>query len=153
MTSHFSYHMTYKPSTNIIPQTFGPWANMGFSGWYDMWYKKCHMITYNYYLLFCCFCFVFCSLISFWLDHFQHTDSGNGYFDWLNHIKWTTIQIYNIKGALFDISIVWNMHRTRSYCHVLSWQIIISRFKQLHCFTNQYSTYLYRLALLSIFFL
>ena len=36
---------------------------------------------------------------------------------------------------------------TRACCHVLSWQIITSRFKLLHCFTNQYITYLYRLAL------
>ena len=34
----------------------------------------------------------------------------------------------------------------------LSWQIIITRVKPLHCFTNQYITYLYRLALLSILF-
>ena len=36
---------------------------------------------------------------------------------------------------------------TCSYYHVLSWQIIISRLKPLHCFTNQYITYIYRLAL------
>jgi hypothetical protein len=36
---------------------------------------------------------------------------------------------------------------TCSYCHDPSWQIIISRLKPLHCFTNQYITYLYRLAL------
>jgi hypothetical protein len=76
------------------------------------------MITYNYYLLFCCFCFVFCFLISFLLDHFPHTDSGNGNIDWLNQIKWTTIHIYNIKGALFDISIVYNMGRG-FICHVI----------------------------------
>ena len=113
------HDISYKPSTHIIPRAFGPWANMGVSGWYDMWYKQCHMITNNYYLLFCCFCFVFCFLISFLLDHFPHTDSGNENIDWLNQIKWTTIQTYNIKGPLIYIGIVWNMHRTVLACEFL----------------------------------
>jgi hypothetical protein len=24
------------------------WANKGVSGWYDMWYEKCHVMIYNY---------------------------------------------------------------------------------------------------------
>ena len=117
MIWHFSYHMPYKPSTDIIPRAFGPWANMGVSGWFDMWYKKWYMIIYNYYLLFCFFYFVFWFV--FWLYHFRHTDSGNEHIDWLNQIKWTTMQIYNIKETLFVISIVWNMHRTVIACDTM----------------------------------
>ena len=29
----------------------GRWANMGLSGWYDMWYEKCHIIIYKYHIL------------------------------------------------------------------------------------------------------
>ena len=109
---HITWHINPRPILFLKPLALGIiWVSRA-----DMWYKKCHMITYNYYLLFCCFCFVFCFLISFLLDHFPHTDSGNGNIDWLNQIKWTTIHIYNIKGALFDISIVWNMHRTVLTC-------------------------------------
>jgi hypothetical protein len=39
--------MPYQPSTHISPLAFGPWANMGVSGWYDMWYEKCHIRIYN----------------------------------------------------------------------------------------------------------
>jgi hypothetical protein len=110
-----SYYMTYH--INPRPILFlGPLA-LGL-----IWVSRVDMtcdITMpydNYYLLFCCFCFVFCFLICFLLDHFPHTDSGNENIDWLNQIKWTTIQTYNIKGALIYIGIVWNMHRTVLAC-------------------------------------
>ena len=50
MIWYFSDHMPYQPSTHISPQAFDlwTWANMGVSGWYDMWYEKCHIIIYNY---------------------------------------------------------------------------------------------------------
>jgi hypothetical protein len=46
MIWHFSYQMPYQPSTHISPRVFGPCANMGVSGWYDMWYEKWHIIMY-----------------------------------------------------------------------------------------------------------
>jgi hypothetical protein len=48
MICHFSYHRPYQPSTHISTRAFGPWANMGVSGWYDMWYEKWHIIIYYY---------------------------------------------------------------------------------------------------------
>jgi hypothetical protein len=52
MIRHFSYHMSYQPSTHISPRAFCPWANMDISGWYDMWYETCHIIIYNYAMLY-----------------------------------------------------------------------------------------------------
>ena len=36
----------------IIHVTYhiNPWDNMGFSGWYDMWYEQCRIIIYDYYI-------------------------------------------------------------------------------------------------------
>ena len=42
---HITCHMPYQPSTHI-----SPWANMDVSGWYAMWYEKCHIIIYNYFV-------------------------------------------------------------------------------------------------------
>jgi hypothetical protein len=38
------YHMPYQPSTYITPRAGGPWGDIGFSGWYGMWYKSWHVI-------------------------------------------------------------------------------------------------------------
>ena len=95
MIWHFSYHMPYQPETTILAR-----ALIWVEGWYGMWYEKCHIIICGYYLLFLLFVLFYVSLINILLHHFQHTDSGNENIDWLNQIKWTTMQIYNIKGAL-----------------------------------------------------
>jgi hypothetical protein len=47
--SEFNIRLPYQSSTHLSPQAFGPWANMGVSGWYDMYYEKCHIIIYKYY--------------------------------------------------------------------------------------------------------
>jgi hypothetical protein len=67
----FSYHSHINPRRLYQPETpiptrdahISPRANMG-RGLNDMWCEKCHIIIYIYYLLFCCFCFVF------WLDFY-----------------------------------------------------------------------------------
>ena len=38
------FHIT----CHISPRDEVPRANMGVSGWYDMWYEKCHILIYNY---------------------------------------------------------------------------------------------------------
>ena len=38
------YHMQYQPLTYITPRAVGPWGDIGFSGWYSMWYRFGHVI-------------------------------------------------------------------------------------------------------------
>jgi len=38
------YHMPYQSSTYITPRAGGPWGDIGFSGWYGMWYRYWHVI-------------------------------------------------------------------------------------------------------------
>jgi hypothetical protein len=114
---HITWHINPRPILFLGPLILGLiWVNR-VNMTCDI--KNAIWWIIDYHLLFCSFCFVFCFLISFLLDHFQHTDSGNENIDWLNEIKWTTIQIYNIKGALCDCSIVWNMHRTVLACDAI----------------------------------
>ena len=51
MIWQFSYHTQYQPSTHIRPRTFCPWADMGGSGWYGVWYENCHIIISMYHVL------------------------------------------------------------------------------------------------------
>jgi hypothetical protein len=39
----------FSDNYRLLYGMFGPWANIGVSGWYDMWYEKCHIITYLSY--------------------------------------------------------------------------------------------------------
>jgi hypothetical protein len=52
--AHTNPRRPYQPETPILARGL-IWVE----GWYDMWCEKCHIIIYIYYLLFCCFCFVF----------------------------------------------------------------------------------------------
>ena len=47
----FSYHILYQLSTHISPRAFGPWADMGISGWYGVWYETCHIKISIYQIL------------------------------------------------------------------------------------------------------
>jgi hypothetical protein len=38
------YHMPYQPSTYITPRAGSPRGDIGFSGWYGMWYRFWHVI-------------------------------------------------------------------------------------------------------------
>ena len=91
----FISHAISTRNANISPR-----ANMGRELiWHVIW----QMSYNNLWLLFAffiVFVLFYVSLINFLLHHFQHTDSGNENIDWLNQMKWTTMQIYNIKGAL-----------------------------------------------------
>ena len=103
---HITWHINPRPILFLGPLILGL-----------IWVTRVNMtcdIKNAIWWLIIIICFFVLSVLSFFftsflLDHFQHTDSGNENIDWLNEIKWTTIQIYNIKGALCDFSIVWNM--------------------------------------------
>jgi hypothetical protein len=48
MICYFSYHMPYQPSTHIRTRAFGPWADMGVSASYVIWYVTVvWKMTYN----------------------------------------------------------------------------------------------------------